>query len=94
MTWVKEGDANSKFFLSMMSIRQRQSSIHLVHVDGVPVEGIPNIRTVVFNHFSSHYCASEAVRPGVEGLNFRKLSNAQAGNLVRLFSLEEVKHAV
>jgi len=45
----------------------------------------------VFNHFASHYSASDVVRPGVQGLNFRKLLYAQASNLVRPFSLEEVK---
>jgi len=51
---VKEGDANSKFFHNMMSNRQRRNSIHMVHVNGVLVEGVQNIRTTVFNHFACH----------------------------------------
>ena len=49
---------------------------------------------MVFNHFANHYRASSVEQPGVEGLNFRKLSYAQGGNLVRSFTLEEVKQAV
>ncbi|XP_024632722.1 uncharacterized protein [Medicago truncatula] len=94
MNWVKEGDANSKFFHNMMSNRQRRNPLHLLHVDGVIVEGVQNIRIAVFNHFASHYSSSDVVRPGIQGLNFRKLTYAQAGNLVRPFSLEEVKHAI
>jgi len=78
----------------MMSNRQRQNSLHVVHVDGVLVEEVQYIRTTILNHFASHYRAPDVVRPGVEGLNFRKLTYAQAGILVRLFSLEEVKQAV
>lgn len=48
----------------------------------------------VFNHFSSHFRALEVVRLEVDGLNFRKLSYAQSGTLVRPFSLEEIKHVV
>jgi len=94
MNWIKEGDADSKFFHNIMSSRQRRNTIHMIQVDGIHVEGVQNIRTAVFNHFATHYRASTVVRPGVEGLNFRKLSYSQAGNLVRPFTLEEVKQAV
>jgi hypothetical protein len=93
MNCVNEGDANSKFFHNMMSNKQRRNSLHMVHANGVLVEGVQNIRTAIFNHFASHYRAS-VVRPGVQGLNFRKLSYAQASNLVCPFSLEEIKKAV
>jgi len=94
MNWVKEGDANSKFFHNMMSHRQRRNSLQLIHVDGVLMEGVQNIRIAVHNHFTNHYRASDHVRPGVNDLNFRKLTYAQAGNLVCPFTMEEVKHAV
>jgi len=82
------------FFHNMMSNRQRRNSIHMVHINGVMVEGVQNIRTAVFNHFADHYRALVVDRPGVQGLNFKKLSYGQASNLVRPFSLEEVKKAV
>jgi exonuclease III len=94
MSWVREGDANSKFFHNMMSRRQRRNSLHVIHVDGVSVGGVQNIRTAVLNHFANHYRAHDVVRPGIDGLNFRKLSGAHAGNLVRPFTVEEVKQAV
>jgi hypothetical protein len=78
----------------MMSSRQRRNALHLIQVEGVTVQGVQNIRAAVFNHFASHYRATNSVRPSVDGLNFRKLSYAQAGSLVRPFSLEEVKQAV
>ncbi|XP_039683765.1 uncharacterized protein [Medicago truncatula] len=94
MNWVREGDANSKNFHNMMSSRQRRNAIHLVHVDGVLVEGVQNIHTAVYNHYSSHFRALDVLRPGVDGLNFRKLSYTQAASLVQSFSLEEFKQAV
>jgi len=76
MQWVTEGDANSTFFHNVMRNRQRRNAIHMVHVDGVLVEGVQNIRSTVFTHFAQHYRASEVVRPTMDGLSFRKLSHA------------------
>jgi len=77
-----------------MANHRRHNSINLVHVDGFRVEGVQSIRTAVYNHFSNHFKASGAVRPGVEGLQFRKLSYCDAGKLTKSFSLNEVKQYV
>jgi hypothetical protein len=66
----------------------------LIHVDGVAVERVPNIRAAILNHFSTHYCATNMSRPRVNDLNFRRLTYAQVDTLVRPFTLEEVKKAV
>ena len=94
MNWLKEGDTNSKKIHNYMSRRRRQNVIHLVSADGGNVEGVNNIRETVFNHFSQHFQYVGAVRPGIDGLNFRKLSFIEAGMLTKPFCLEEVKLAV
>lgn len=77
-----------------MSNCRHRNNISMVHVDGVSVEGVQNIRTTVFNIFSTHFKNSAAARPGVETLSFRKLSYGESGNLTKPFSIEEVKQAV
>lgn len=77
-----------------MSTRKRRNNIHLVTVNGNRVEGVQNVRAAVFNHFSEHFKLHAVVRPDVSALPFRKLSYAQAGDLTKPFSLEEVKQAV
>jgi len=72
-----------------MSNRRRQNAINVVSVDGGTVEGMHNVRAAVFHHFSTHFKIRGSTWPGVEGLNFRQLSFAEAG-----ISLEEVKQAV
>lgn len=63
-------------------------------MDSVQVEGVHNIRTTVFNHFSSHFRSLGVERPEVEDLEFQKLSSGDSSFLVRPFSLDEVKQAV
>jgi len=77
-----------------MSHRRRHNTIHLVSADGGNVEGVHAIRAAVFNHFSNHCQSKDVVQPGVEGLNFRKLSFLEAGILTKPFCIEEVTQAV
>jgi len=94
LNWLKEGDANSKFFHGYMSNRRRHNAINLVSVDGVSVEGVHNIRAAVFNHFSNHFKVVGANRPSVAGLPFQRLTYGEVGNLTKPFSLDEVHQAV
>ena len=48
MNWLKEGDANTKFFHGYMSSRRRHNAINVVSVDGVSVDGVQNIRAAVY----------------------------------------------
>ena len=94
VNWLNEGDANSKFFHNYMSNRRRHNAINVVSVDGRAVEGVHGIRATVFNYFSNHFKSRGAAWPGVDELNFRKLSFVEAGMLVKSFSMEEVKQVV
>lgn len=44
--------------------------------------------------FSTQFKASDLNRPGIDNLNFNSLNLAQCGELMKSFSLEEVKNAV
>jgi len=77
-----------------MSNRSRRNAIPFFLVDGVFVEGVENVRVAVFNHFSSHFKAHRVSRPNMEGLHFRSLSVREGTDLIKHFSLEEVKTAV
>jgi len=78
LKWLQEADANTIFFNGVMSSRRRHNTIQLLQVNGVQVEGVQIVREAVLNHFSSHYKATEGVRPWVEDLRFRRLSVAES----------------
>jgi hypothetical protein len=93
-TWLKEGDANTKYFHSILARRRRGNTISSIQVDGVTLEGVNAVRQAVFSHFEAHFKASSADRPGVDNLVFKRLNLTECGSLTRPFLEEEVKAAV
>ncbi|PNX69688.1 cysteine-rich receptor-like protein kinase, partial [Trifolium pratense] len=61
--WLKEGDANSKFFHSVLAGRRRRNVLSVIQENGVNVEGVNLIRQAVFSHFESHFKAPNVERP-------------------------------
>jgi hypothetical protein len=93
-TWLKEGDANTKYFHSVLASRRRGNTISSIQVDGAIIEGVHPIRQAVFSHFESHFKARRVDRPGVENLAFKQLNQVACGSLTRPFLEAEVKEAV
>jgi len=48
-------DANSKFFHGILGSRRRGNNIPLILVNGTSVEGLAEVRSVVFDHFVDHF---------------------------------------
>lgn len=94
LLWLRERDANSKYFHSVLASRRRRNTISAIMVDGVMVKGMTHIIKVVVSHFVSHFRASNVERPGVGNLQFQTLSLMEGGSLIKPFSLDEVKVAV
>ena len=92
--WLKEGDANSKYFHSVLASRRRRNAIVSLSVNGNMVEVVQPIRSVIYTHFKEHFAASSIIRPGVENLVFKNLSYAEGSGLIKPFSEGEVKVVV
>ncbi|PNX64714.1 cysteine-rich receptor-like protein kinase, partial [Trifolium pratense] len=92
--WLKEGDANSKYFHTVAAGRHRGNAISVIQVGGATLEGVSPIRQAVFSHFASHFKSSNVERPGVDNLLFKRLNHVECSSLTKPFSEDEVKSAV
>ncbi|GAU21330.1 hypothetical protein TSUD_372250 [Trifolium subterraneum] len=92
--WLMEGDVNSKFFHALANSRGRKKLIVILDVNGEQVEGVQDIQTTIFDHFSNHFKSSRISRPGVGNLEFKSISGVEANMLVASFGEEEVRQAV
>jgi len=54
--WLREGDANTKYFHSSLSSRRRHNAICSILVDGVRIEGVHPVRQAVFTLLSILGC--------------------------------------
>jgi hypothetical protein len=70
MQWLSEGDANTKFFHSTMSSRKCKNAIQFIMVNGGLVEGVENVRSAVYSHFSTHFQSCSVNRPTMFNLQF------------------------
>ena len=94
LQWLRDGDANSKFFHSVMAGRRRHNSLSSIMVDGEVVDGVNSIRQAVFSHFKNHFMAVRVARPTLGNLQFRRLSFMEMGTLIKPFSMDEVKETM
>ncbi|MCI49342.1 endonuclease/exonuclease/phosphatase family protein, partial [Trifolium medium] len=89
-----EGDANSKYFHSILASRRRGNSISSIQAGGVTLEGVNPIRQAVFTHFASHFKDTSVERHGVDNLRSKRLNLLESSSLTKPFSEVEVKAAV
>ncbi|GLU18032.1 hypothetical protein SLE2022_343540 [Rubroshorea leprosula] len=92
--WLKEGDANSRFFHNCIQGRWRRSEINSVQIDGVQVTGVEKIKEEVARYFQTLFTEERWKRPKLDGVNFKQVSQADNELLTGVFSEEEVKEAV
>ncbi|GAU20544.1 hypothetical protein TSUD_131020 [Trifolium subterraneum] len=94
VNWLKEGDANSKFFHGLMSSRRQSNSISSLQSYGRAVEGVEEVRREVFQHFSCHFQKQAVLRPDINGLCFKTISTDNSADLIKPFLMDEIKAAV
>jgi len=94
LLWLKDGDANSKFLHTIISSRRRRNSIVSFVEVGRIVEGVQPICNSIFLHFRNHFKATRVGRPDVGNLHFKALIFQDGGELIKPFSVDEVKAAV
>ncbi|GKV03082.1 hypothetical protein SLEP1_g15450 [Rubroshorea leprosula] len=92
--WMREGDANSKFYHKCISSRQRRKEIVNVQVNGKKLEDVDEIKNGIADYFENLFKEEEWRRPNMDGIFFKQISQTQNDLLVIPFSEDEIKAAV
>ncbi|GKV32990.1 hypothetical protein SLEP1_g41549 [Rubroshorea leprosula] len=93
-TWIRNGDANTKFFHRCVKGRRRRNEIVGIQVGDNYMEQVNEIKEGVANHFENLFKEDKWQRPHLDGIPFKKISTEDNRSLVALFSEDEVKRAV
>ncbi|GAU10487.1 hypothetical protein TSUD_420760, partial [Trifolium subterraneum] len=94
ITWLQDGDANTKKIHGIMSARRRGNSIVSFEVDGNRIEGVAEVRHLIFDHFRQHFQKKLHARPDISNMSFKSVSEQDRIDLVKPFLLDEIKTAV
>ncbi|MCI19303.1 RNA-directed DNA polymerase (Reverse transcriptase), partial [Trifolium medium] len=92
--WLKEGDANTRFFHSCVKLRGKRNLIRALKVEGGWVESPEAVRNHTVEFFRNHFKSVVWPRPHLDGIAFPTLSEEQNLGLSRPFALEEINMTI
>jgi hypothetical protein len=92
--WLREGDANTKYFHGCVKARAKRNAIVALKVGEEWLESPPLIRAAVEEFFANHFSSPDVVRPRLDGVNFPSLVGDDNLLLSDPFSLEEIEAVV
>ena len=90
VTWLKEGDKNTKYFHSVANSHRRNNSIRQISIDGKLSSNQADIKAHICSFYRNLYTEEFYCRPMLDGLNFNVIQGEDASWLERPFEEDEV----
>ncbi|KAF5775443.1 putative RNA-directed DNA polymerase [Helianthus annuus] len=92
--WAADGDANSKYFHSLVNLRKATNSIPGLNINGRWESEPAKVKKEIMYYFRSRFKEDWVVRPLISCDGYKTLGEEDKNFLVQTFSLEEIKVAV
>lgn len=94
VNWLKSRDKNTKFFHLYASLRRNKNNISSIEIEGEKVVNPAMIREEAQKYFAQVFHEDLPIRPTFPELEFTKLKDSQAADLIKPFSHLEIDQAV
>lgn len=91
--WLKDGDANTKYFHWCINKRRKFNQILNLEVNERRLTRVVEIKDAIFQNFHNHFSA-RGVRLISANMNFNRIEGVHNYNMVREFTEKEVRSAV
>ena len=87
VTWLKEGDKNTKFFHQMETVKSRVNFLERIRRDGIILESSIEVKNEIARFFEELYKGESVKRAKFDGLSFPKIPDEVHIWLEREFEL-------
>ncbi|GKV50258.1 hypothetical protein SLEP1_g56970 [Rubroshorea leprosula] len=92
--WLKEGDANKKFFHRSIKGRWSKNEINSVRINGEQHTGVEVLKREIAKYFQDLFTEEKWRRPKLDGICFRQITKADNEFLTAAFTEQEIKEAI
>ncbi|WJX46909.1 hypothetical protein P8452_33654 [Trifolium repens] len=92
--WLKEGDANTRYFHGCIKARSKSNLISAIKVDDRWLDSPNLIKEGVVTYFENHVSAPLRAKPKLNGVDFATISEEENAELISFFSMEEIEEVV
>ena len=94
VTWLKEGDKNTKYFHKVANSHRRHNAIRNLYINGVLTLDQEAIKAEILGFYQHLYIEDTICRPLLDGLSFSSISPEEESWLERPFEEEEISNVV
>ncbi|XP_026378425.1 uncharacterized protein LOC113272845 [Papaver somniferum] len=96
VTWLEDGDQNTRFFHNSIRLRRSQNTISELKVSNDTTLFLQDeIKDFIFNHYQSKFNGGDVnIDPSIFDIDHESISSAESAFMDAIPSLEEVKVAV
>ncbi|GKV14959.1 hypothetical protein SLEP1_g25757 [Rubroshorea leprosula] len=92
--WIKEGDANTKFFHRSVNGRRRRNEICSITVEGKQLTRVTEIKEGVAEYFQKLFTEEVWQRPKLDEMGFKQISQTDNEFLIAPFTEEEIRKVI
>lgn len=94
ISWIQQGDGNTKYFHNAIKYRERRNQIEMLKVGEEWLSEVREIKDEIRRHFQEQFSEEPYNRPTLDGVECKSISEEEARRMTVPFTIEEVEEAI